>query len=213
MTAAGVSANGSAPKFIKETERVYRLEVPFEDLFTSVFLIDIGTDGLALVDCATTDSDVKNYILPALKAFGAKEDDVKFLVITHDHSDHAGGETAAREAFSSAVVVRGEARLGSTARTYPLAGHTLGFIGAFDETDGTLISGDGVQCDGVGRYPKSLESADEYVKTLRRLKADETVKNLLFSHEYEPLRVRSLFGRRAVEDCLDYCEEKEEKLK
>ncbi len=52
-------------KFIKEINKIYRLKVPFEDLYTSVFLIKTETSNL-LVDCATTKLDVEEYIIPAL---------------------------------------------------------------------------------------------------------------------------------------------------
>lgn len=48
-------------EFIKEIGSIYRLKVPFENLYTSVFLVQ--TDGkYTLVDCATTAQDVDEYI-------------------------------------------------------------------------------------------------------------------------------------------------------
>ena len=44
--------------FLKEQEGIYRLKVPFEDLYTSVFLVETP-QRLILVDCATTDDDVE----------------------------------------------------------------------------------------------------------------------------------------------------------
>lgn len=56
-------------KFSKEVERIFRLKVPFEDLYTSVFLLRTE-QGNVLVDCATYASDVEDYIIPALKKMG-----------------------------------------------------------------------------------------------------------------------------------------------
>ena len=40
-------------EFIKITDGIFRLKVPFEELYTSVFLVEFD-GGRALVDCATT---------------------------------------------------------------------------------------------------------------------------------------------------------------
>ena len=56
-------------EFYKETDGIYRLRVPFDRIYTSVFLI-VSPSGTALVDCATTDEDVNGYIVPALKKNG-----------------------------------------------------------------------------------------------------------------------------------------------
>ena len=51
--------------FEQETDNIYRLKVPFDQIYTSVFLLRLeGTT--VLVDCATTPSDVTDVILPAL---------------------------------------------------------------------------------------------------------------------------------------------------
>ena len=52
--------------FEREIGEIYRLKVPFDgEVYTSVFLIK-GTKNV-LIDCATTDYDVENYIVPALQ--------------------------------------------------------------------------------------------------------------------------------------------------
>ena len=70
---------------------IYRLKVPFEDLYTSVFLIKTE-QGNVLIDCATYVSDVDEYILPSLLDLGVKLTDISYLVLTHNHGDHAGGK-------------------------------------------------------------------------------------------------------------------------
>ena len=47
---------------------------------------------------------------------------------------------------------------------YSLKGHTLDSIGCLDLQSGTLISGDGFQGAGVGRYRCFLECKEEYLK-------------------------------------------------
>ena len=76
--------------FYEETKGIYRLRVPFHQVYTSVFLVVSG-QSLFLVDCATTDEDVDGVILPALRKMGYVPCDLSGIVLTHRHSDHAGG--------------------------------------------------------------------------------------------------------------------------
>lgn len=47
--------------FYKEIDGIYRLRVPFENLYTSVFLVTLE-HGYVPVDCATTAFDVDEII-------------------------------------------------------------------------------------------------------------------------------------------------------
>ncbi|MBP3375524.1 MAG: MBL fold metallo-hydrolase [Clostridia bacterium] len=78
----------SAP-FEKVIGGIYRLKIPFDTVYTSVFLV-VSESGAVLVDCATTSSDVDGYILPTLACMEYKITDLKAVVITHNHGDHAG---------------------------------------------------------------------------------------------------------------------------
>jgi glyoxylase-like metal-dependent hydrolase (beta-lactamase superfamily II) len=193
-------------KFEKETENIYRLRIPFEELYTSVFLIE-SEGGRALVDCATTDSDVDDVIRPALMARGLDFSDIKYLILTHRHGDHAGGKERISEHNPSIAVIRGMQELPlSDFELYALPGHTSDMIGVLDLGSGSLISGDGLQGAGVGKYRCSLESETEYLATIERIRRDTRVKNLLFSHAYEPWYKDGALGRDAVMQCLADCE-------
>ena len=117
--------------FEKEYEGVLRLKVPFERIYTSVFLIE--ADAPILVDCATTAEDVDGGILPALKARGYTLSDLKAIVLTHAHADHAGGLSRILELVPEIEVVRDVRWLCEGISTYPLAGHTADSIGVLDE--------------------------------------------------------------------------------
>ncbi len=190
--------------FYKETNGIYRLKIPFDTVYTSVFLV-VTDNNKILVDCATTESDVKNYIVPALKKLGYNLNDITALVLTHRHSDHAGGLDTILALAPDIRVISEVCELGNGICTYPLAGHTEDFIGVFDEKDETLITGDGLQGAGVDKYRISLDVPDEYLKTLERIQADNRIKNLLFSHEYEPWYKSSIIGRDNVLSCLTAC--------
>ena len=190
--------------FYEELPGIYRLRVPFENLYTSVFLL-VGEKGAYLVDCATTREDVEEYILPALGELGYTSDSLCGLVITHGHGDHAGGLPHILGHAPRLEVIRDERELLPGVYTYPLPGHTVDCIGVLDTRTGTLISGDGLQGAGVDKYRCFTEDRAAYVDTLERIKADARIENVLFSHAYEPWNSDRAEGRGAVLSCLEAC--------
>ena len=172
-------------EFYEEISGIFRLKIPFESLYTSVFLIKSPT-GLVLVDCATTDYDVNEYIIPALLRLGYGIADISYLVLTHSHGDHAGGLSRISELAPGIKIVTSVCRLFEGIYTYSLAGHTKNCIGVIDERTNTLISGDGIQGAGVGQYRCYTEDPEAYIETLTKIKKDKRIQNILFSHEYEP---------------------------
>ena len=190
--------------FYKETDGIYRLRVPFEDLYTSVFLVTSGNDAV-LIDCATTAYDVDDVIVPALEEFGCSLEELKALVLTHRHGDHAGGLTRILELSPSIEVITDVREIFTDVSTYPLPGHTLDMIGILDLRTGTLISGDGLQGAGIGKYRCSTKSEEAYIQTINKIKDDTLIKSILFSHAYEPWNEDCIHGRERILDCLDYC--------
>ena len=190
--------------FYKETDKILRLEVPFFTVYTSVFLIDTS-EGYILVDCATTNEDVDERIIQALEKQGVSLAEVKKIVITHDHSDHAGGLPQILKSIPNIEVVKDVRMLADKVCTYPLPGHTKDFIGVLDERSRTLISGDGLQGAGIKQYRTSLADKEGYFDTIERISKDERIENVLFSHEYEPWYKNKMQGRREVLECLEEC--------
>lgn len=192
-------------KFQKEIEGIYRLKVPFEDLYTSVFLIAAKEEN-TLVDCGTYGSDVDEIILPALRAFGLRLEDIRYLILTHSHGDHAGGLERMLERAPHLETVREICEITLDGVTmYEMKGHTRDCIGVLDMRTNTLISGDGLQGAGIGKYRCNLENKEEYLKTIEKIAQDERIKNVLFSHAYEPWHQDGVFGRKNVEKILRDC--------
>ena len=193
--------------FEEEVKNVYRLKVPFEDLYTSVFLIK-SEAGNIIVDCATTDYDVDEVILPALAALGYSPSDVSALVITHNHKDHSGGKNRILYHAPNIRVISKKEEIDSDISIYEMPGHEKNFVGVYDKRTNTLISGDGLQGAGVGKYRAYFADKDGYLSTIERIRADKNIENLLFSHAYEPWYCDKAIGREAVlrtlSDCLDY---------
>ncbi len=184
---------------------ISRIKIPFENIYTSVFFIETE-DGNILVDCGTTEKDVDEQIVPALCQIGSGLNDLRYLVLTHNHSDHAGGLTRILRLNPKIKVIRNERMdFANDLTVYALKGHTADCIGVLDERTGTLISGDALQGMGVEKYPCSIESVSEYLNTIERIKTDKRIKNILFSHAYEPWRKDGMFGREEVDRCLQDC--------
>ena len=191
-------------KFYNVTDSIYRLKVPFEAIYTSVFLIK-SPSGAILVDCATTSEDVDEYIVPALVEMGYELSDIKTLVLTHNHGDHAGGLSRLLSLIPNIEVIRDVRELFDGVCTYPMAGHTDDCIGVLDTRTNTLISGDGLQGAGVDKYRCSLQFPKAYLETIERIQSDKRVENILFSHAYEPWNKDYVHGRKAVDACLSEC--------
>ena len=191
--------------FCLQTSGIYRLKIPFDTVYTSVFLVE-DREKRVLLDCATTKEDVENYIIPALAALGYRPTDLTAIVLTHKHADHAGGLPHLLRYAPNLEVVTDVRRLTDTLLTYPLAGHTEDAIGLFDERTHVLLSGDGLQGAGVDKYRCSLANPTAYRETLERIRKDDQIENILFSHAYEPWLADAVWGRGAVCACLSDCE-------
>ena len=190
--------------FYEEVTGIYRLKVPFENIYTSVFLINSDAEYI-LVDCATTACDVDEHIVPALQDMGIDISGIKKIVLTHKHGDHAGGLARVLQLSPDVEVIKNVVALDDKLSTYAMAGHTHDCIGVLDMRTRTLISGDGLQGAGVGKYRCSLSDKDAYLDTINRIKNDKRIENILFSHAYEPWNFDVAHGRDAVDKCLDDC--------
>ena len=156
-----------ASVFKKATENILRLDIPFDHLYTSVFLI-LG-DTPIIVDSATTREDVSCRILPALDAMGIQ---CARLLITHRHGDHNGGTPfllAARPKI--APLTLGDNACFENVKALLLGGHTEDSMGYYDTRTKTLLCGDALQFYGVGKYGCSISYAEMYEDTLNKLEA------------------------------------------
>lgn len=55
-----------------------------------VFIIETS-EGLVLIDAMWTPNDAESVIVPGIKKLGLDPGNIKYLIITHEHSDHYGG--------------------------------------------------------------------------------------------------------------------------
>ena len=195
---------------------IYKIEVPFEDIYTSVFAVTNG-DRYVLIDSATTDSDVDGYVLPACRAIGFSAPP-ECLLLTHTHGDHAGGVHRLSVHFprlpiyaSSPLKHGPDVRpladgdlVGGRLTVVMLPGHTNASVGFLDGESGTLISGDCLQLLGIGRYRNGIRDPEAYLGSIARLRT-MPLRRILASHEYDPYGSVAE-GEKAVRAYLDECE-------
>lgn len=70
--------------------------------FVSAWAYDTGA-GLLLIDALSSPAEVDAVLLPGLAHFGYSGEDVKHVVLTHEHFDHYGGARVLQERFGAAV--------------------------------------------------------------------------------------------------------------
>ena len=64
------------------------------------------TDGIVLIDTMWTPNDAKTIIVPGLIALGLDPEDIKFVLITHGHSDHYGGAHYFEMEYGAEILMR-----------------------------------------------------------------------------------------------------------
>lgn len=193
---------------------IYKIEVPFEDIYTAIFLVSVGERYL-VIDSATTEWDVDGVILPAIRALGFT-DAPAALLLSHPHGDHAGGARRLAEVFPGLPIYLscekrdletrplcdGDLFLGCV-ETVLLPGHTDSSCGFLDRRTGTLISCDCLQLRGVSKYTSGVKYPELYRASIDRLRG-MAPSRILASHEYVPLGSVAE-GKDAVARYLDEC--------
>lgn len=186
--------------FIRLTDYCYRLRVPFDDIYTSVFLITTEK-GNILVDCATYSTDVTEHIIPALNSFGIDLETISYLFLTHSHSDHAGGLTTILKNMPRITILSFSKEICNKYTNshfladkecildhlvcYSLPGHSDDAGGILDLRTDALITGDSIQLWGIGKYGCGVGDATQYKKTIKRI-IKVSPNRLYPSHAYFP---------------------------
>lgn len=204
---------------------VHRLTVPFEDIYTTIFIIKTPA-GDVLLDTATYSSDVDTYILPALTALGVTGDHLKYIVLSHSHRDHAGGLERLMELFPDACIVSGsedlrgrfvhcrtaspeaQTRLLDCLDLIPVPGHAPDCLALFDCRTRTLLTGDSLQLYGIygsGKWGTNISRPAEHLEAVEKLRELE-IDTVIASHDYHPCG-HIARGKEEISAYLDQCHE------
>lgn len=205
--------------FEKVVENIFRLCIPFENIYTSVFLI-IVEDKAILIDGANSPKLAVEYVFPALNEIGIKPN---IIINSHAHGDHSGGVFELAKLFPFAkigmmqcnrlydknnkqcLVFEDSEVVFDEIMILNLKGHSEDSLAVYDMRTKTLITSDCLQLAGVGRYGTAVTNAKEYLNSLQRIK-EMNVKNIISSHEYVPFGYKAI-GCNSVNIYIDKCEE------
>lgn len=188
------------------TNDIFRLKVPFDTIYTSVFYVKIK-EGLLIFDAATYDSDVTDYIVPEIAELGYGTEDVKYIFISHKHSDHSGGLKKLLELCKNVTVIAKSEELKENyqgisfvnpkdgyeitkeLQVVTIPGHTLDSIALLDKRTNTVITGDCIQLYGPfgsGDWGSNITHLKEHFEALSKLKTMD-ISLICASHDYHPL--------------------------
>lgn len=164
--------------------------------FVSAYVLVRGGE-VAVVDLGTAGS--ADSIEAVLKGAGTGWDAVKHVILTHYHSDHAGGLSEAAPLVSASLYA-GAADVPSIKSTKPLKplsdgddifglqiigtpGHTAGHVSVFDPSTGVLVAGDALRATSGLEGPDAKYTADmaQAAASVRKLAALD-IKTILPGH-------------------------------
>lgn len=184
--------------FREEAKDIFRIFVPFESVYTSVFLIKSRK---LLIDCGTYASDIDEYVIPALTEIGVSLDDIQYILLTHSHTDHSGGlNTLLQKSFANVKVITATENRGCILKDIEiieLKGHSEDSIGVIECKTNSLISGDAIQLYGIGRFGCGVANGKEYLETLDKLSRCN-FENIFAAHNYAFLGERAV-GKKQVD--------------
>lgn len=196
-------------------ENLYRILIPFEDIYTTSY-VAVHDQKAAIIDSGACAEDVDQHILPALEEIGVQKTDVQYLLLTHSHSDHAGGTLRLTELFPSAEVraaceipflkysrLADHEMLLEHLQVIYLPGHTRDSIGFLVTTAGTLLSGDCLQLAGISKYRNNITDREAYDRSIEKLQGMK-LQRIVAAHAFEPLGSIAE-GEEAVQEYLEMC--------
>lgn len=207
----------------KINEHIYRAEIPYKDIFTTVYVVKTAK-GAVLFDAASFDEDVENYILPVLREASVGEGELKYIFISHNHRDHAGGLPVLLPKFPDVRVVSRSNLLpdkfagysflqpedGDTLldvlRVVTIPGHTPDSMALLDTRTGTMLTGDSLQLYGIygsGPWGANIGLPVEHIQAVEKVRG-LSVEEILTAHDYHPCGWHYV-GREQITRALDSC--------
>lgn len=202
---------------------IKRLTLPYKDIYTSIYTIKTD-DGVLLFDSGSFDDDAAKYTLPFLTETGVKKDELKYIYISHNHTDHVGGLKELLKYFPDTVIVsqcsilkekyddytvkilsEGDKILG-VLKVISIPGHTLDSSALLDTRSKTLITGDCLQLYGIfgsGKWGSNIGYPDLHIEAINKLRNTE-INMIITAHDYHPFGYK-YEGNEEISKALDAC--------
>jgi glyoxylase-like metal-dependent hydrolase (beta-lactamase superfamily II) len=159
-----------------------------------------------------------------LSDLGVNREELKYVFISHNHADHAGGAPYLAHLYPNAVFLtrsekfaeanpslnikmmkEGETYLGCLT-VHEIPGHSLDSSAIYDERTKTLITGDSLQLYGIfgsQDWGSNIALAAEHLAALEPIYALD-VEEIYTAHDFHPYGM-CFIGKTAVKAALDAC--------
>ncbi len=194
---------------------IYRVRIPYENVYTSVFLLTYKKECL-LIDGGASATDAENYVLPALRGAGMRP---MMILRSHCHGDHSGGVQRIAEEYGIKIGLMEDdfPKNGNFVRLYDgeillnrfqllnLKGHTDECLAVLDLKTKTLLSFDCLQMGGLDKYGATFTDKAAYLHTVGRVRRLR-LRRIIASHDFEPFGFD--VGKERIIECLNVCEQK-----
>lgn len=201
-------------------EHICRLTLPYKDIFTTVYTVK-AEKGVLLFDAGSFDTDAEVHILPFLAEAGIPKERIRYIFVSHNHKDHAGGLPYLLPHLPEAKILSRSPKLkeqypdrteffedGASIldvfRLVAVPGHTEDSAALYDTRTKTLISGDSLQLYGIfgsGTWGANILFPKMHMAAVEKLRK-MGIEMLLTAHDYHPYG-HKCEGKSAVSAALD----------
>lgn len=189
----------------KINENIHRFTIPYKDIYTTVYTIKTDC-GILLFDTGSYDEDIQNHVLPFFKEIGITADMLKYVFVSHNHKDHAGGLSELMKNFPNTCIISRSPKIKEQYINYKvlmpedndvvldvlkivaIPGHTQDSSGVYDTRTKTLISGDSLQLYGIygsGLWGSNISFVKEHIDAVEKLRKMD-IQHILTAHDYHP---------------------------
>ena len=186
-------------------ENINRFTIPYKDIFTTVYTIKTDC-GILLFDTGSYDEDIQNHIVPFLDELEISAEMLKYVFISHNHNDHAGGLKEFMKNFPNTCIISRSPQIKEQYTNYnilvpedndvvldvlkiiTIPGHTQDSSAIYDTRTKTLISGDCLQLYGIygsGKWGSNILFVKEYIDAVDKLRQMD-IQHILTAHDYHP---------------------------
>lgn len=213
-------------KVIDVTTDIKGLTIGFyKEVYTTIYIIKTPKGSL-LFDAASSKDDVEKSVIPFLQKNGITPQILKYIFVSHNHGDHAGGLPYLMKEYPETCIVSRSAKLKALYHNYDfiepddnyllldslyvisIPGHTEDSCALLDNRTKTLLTGDCLQAYGVFSdkdWGTSIKFPIEYLEAVDKVRALD-INNIFMSHDYYPCGNKAS-GRSAVDYVLNVCSE------
>lgn len=207
----------------KISENLFYKRIEYKDIYTTVYLIKTEK-GCMLFDCASFDYDIDDTVKPFLDTLGVTASDLKYVFISHNHKDHAGGLGRFLQLYPDVTVITRSTELKASFQGYSfiiptenevfldvlkvifITGHSPCSQAIYDTRDNSMLTGDSLQLYGIfgsGNWACNIKLPAEHFEALKKLEKMD-ISAIYTAHDYHPLG-QFYVGKEMIKEAIDAC--------